>query len=121
VSLLDGLVAGGFIDLTDGMALTKAGRSWFTDLAGPAALRPSRSRPLLRSCLDWTERRPHLGGALGAVLLREMVSRSWVVPCAGSRAVRLTQAGELAVAELLGVDTAGYADSRELASGFAGR
>jgi DNA-binding transcriptional ArsR family regulator len=121
VSLFDGLVAGGLIDLSDGMALTKAGRSWFTDLAGPMALQPSRSRPLLRTCLDWTERRPHLGGALGAVLHRQLVSRSWVVPCAASRAVRLTQAGELAMAELLGIELGGRADSRELASGPTAR
>jgi DNA-binding transcriptional ArsR family regulator len=106
VRLYDALVAGGLIGVTDGLVLTTAGRSWFTDLAGPDALRPGTSRPLLRSCLDWTVRRPHLAGHLGAVLCHQAVSRSWVRPCPGSRAVRLTAAGQTALGDLLGTELA---------------
>jgi DNA-binding transcriptional ArsR family regulator len=104
VWLFDAMVAGGLLRTADGMAVTTAGRSWFIDLAGPEALRPTRSRPLVRACLDWTERKPHLAGALGAVLHRELVSRSWVQHCRGSRAVRVTPEGELAIGELLGAE-----------------
>lgn len=102
VWLFDALVANGLLATADGLALTTAGRSWFTDLAGPDALRPARSRPLVRSCVDWTERKSHLAGALGAVLHQQLVGRSWVRPCPGSRAVRITPIGELALGELLG-------------------
>ncbi len=107
VGMFDALVDRGLIAVTDGLTLTPAGRSWFADLAGPEALRPSRSRPLLRSCLDWTERRPHLAGQLGAVLHGQLVGRSWVVPAPGSRAVRITAAGGTALGELFGSGLAG--------------
>jgi DNA-binding transcriptional ArsR family regulator len=110
VALFDGLVAAAMISQTDGLALTSAGRSWFTKLAGPAALQPSRGRPLLRSCVDWTERRPHLAGQLGAVLHRELVARSWVLPVPGSRAVRVSAQGTAGLRDLLGVDIANGRD-----------
>jgi DNA-binding transcriptional ArsR family regulator len=106
VRLFDALVGHRLIDETAGLALTPAGRSWFTDLAGPEALRPPRTRPLLRTCLDWTERRPHLAGALGAALHRELAARSWIRHCEGSRAVRLTPSGAVALAGLLGIEAA---------------
>ncbi len=102
VRIFDAMVGVGLITQLDGLALTPAGRTWFRQLAGPEVLRPPRSRPLLRTCLDWTERRPHLAGALGAVLHRQLVARSWIQPRPSSRAVRITPAGELALADLLG-------------------
>jgi DNA-binding transcriptional ArsR family regulator len=112
VWLFEAMVARGLLSTVDGLALTTAGRSWFIDLAGPEALRPPRSRPLVRSCLDWTERKPHLAGALGAMLQRQLVSRSWVRPCRGSRAVRVTPEGELAIAELLGAELPGLSPAQ---------
>jgi DNA-binding transcriptional ArsR family regulator len=102
VWLFDAMVANELLSTADGLALTAAGRSWFTDLAGPDALRPPRSRPLVRTCLDWTERNSHLAGALGAVLCQQFLGRSWVRTCPGSRAVRVTTEGESAIGELLG-------------------
>lgn len=104
VRLFDAMLAGGLISETDGLTLTAAGRSWFADLGGPDVLRPPRTRPLLRTCIDWTERRQHLAGALGAVLHSQLLARSWIRHCQGSRAVRLTPAGETALADLLGID-----------------
>ena len=109
VWLFEAMVADRLLGTADGLVLTTAGRSWFTDLAGPEALRPSKSRPLVRSCLDWTERRSHLAGTLGAVLCQQFLSRSWVRPCSGSRAVRITAQGELAIGELLGAELPGGA------------
>ena len=102
VRLFDAMIANGLLADRDGLAVTAAGRCWFTEVAGPEAMRPAGSRPLVRSCLDWTERRPHLGGALGAALHRVLAARAWVTPCAGSRAVRLTADGERGLAGLLG-------------------
>ena len=105
VQLFDAMVAADLLCTANGLAITVAGRSWFAALAGPEALR-SGSRPLVRACLDWTERRPHLAGALGAALCRQFVTRGWVVRRPGSRAVRVTADGELALAGLLGVPPA---------------
>ena len=63
-------------------------------------------RPLLRFCLDWTEQRHHLAGRLGADLLTAFVDAGWITRSAGSRAVRVTPAGEDALRDRLGVDVA---------------
>lgn len=60
------------------LRLTQQGRSLIgtfgVDLAGLEQTR----RPLCRACLDWSERRTHLGGALGAALLAQMLARKWL-------------------------------------------
>lgn len=104
VSLFDRLVANELLDPSAGLALTSAGRDWFSDLAGETALRRRGSRPLVRTCLDWTERRHHLGGTLGAVLHHQLVERGWIVPRARHRAVAVTDAGANALHHLLGLD-----------------
>ena len=51
-------------------------------------------RPLCRCCLDWSERRSHLGGALGAAILDVVLARSWAVRERRTRVVRFSAAGE---------------------------
>lgn len=60
---------------------------------------PKRRPPVLR-CLDWSERRPHLAGALGAALCARALAAGWVEPLPTSRAVRVTPAGRTAFASL---------------------
>ncbi len=105
VRLFDAMLAAGLLCAASGLTVTPAGRSWFAELGGPEAVCSGR-RPLVRACVDWTERRTHLAGALGAVLYQQLVARRWVLPQPGSRAVRVTPAGERALAELLGVQLA---------------
>jgi hypothetical protein len=45
------------------------------------------------ACLDWSERRPHIGGALAAALLKVTLKRKWVVQDLDSRALRVTSLG----------------------------
>ncbi|MGY1652472.1 ArsR/SmtB family transcription factor [Geodermatophilus sp. SYSU D01119] len=95
VAALDALAARGLLDIGGGLALTPAGRRWSAEVCGAP---PPGGRPLLRACLDWTERRPHLGGALGAALLRTALEREWVTPVPGlPRALTVTPAGALAL------------------------
>jgi hypothetical protein len=56
-------------------------------------------RSLACTCLDWTERRPHLAGALGAALAARMLDLGWLERRKGTRALRLTQPGENALLE----------------------
>ena len=51
-------------------------------------------RPLLRVCTDWTERRPHLAGTLGAALCSAVLDAGWAVRRPGSRALRVTVRGQ---------------------------
>lgn len=66
------------------------------------AVRLERRR-LATACLDWTERRPHLGGALGAALWAELVTRGWVARRPGTRAVVVTAAGSRGLRRTVGV------------------
>ncbi|MFI1925324.1 ArsR/SmtB family transcription factor [Streptomyces sp. NPDC020377] len=85
-----------------GFLLTEAGLRWFEG-SGIALDRATR-RPLARACLDWTERRPHLAGAAGAALCRHALDAGWCMRIGSERAVKVTAAGEQALAELLGID-----------------
>ncbi|RTF72030.1 transcriptional regulator, partial [Serratia marcescens] len=49
-------------------------------------------------CLDWSERRSHLGGALGAALLAAFIQRGWIVRRLDSRELQLPPAGKKALA-----------------------
>ncbi|PIM50860.1 transcriptional regulator, partial [Roseateles chitinivorans] len=51
--------------------------------------------------MDWSERRPHLGGALGAAWLQAMLSQGWLDPDPDSRALRVTRRGQTRLERLL--------------------
>lgn len=51
-------------------------------------------RPLCRKCLDWSERRSHLGGTLGAAIFDQLLQRKWASRSRGSRVVRFAKGGE---------------------------
>lgn len=71
----------------DAVTLTSRGESALGDLKiNVASLRAAR-RPLCRTCLDWSERRPHLGGSVGAALMRHFLDASWARRSAQSRAI----------------------------------
>jgi len=94
VGLCDVLTERGQLELdNDGGAVTEAGGRFFADFGlDLAALRGSR-RVFCRPCIDWTERRPHLAGALGAALARRCLELGWLERQRDSRALRLTALG----------------------------
>jgi hypothetical protein len=61
-------------------------------------------RPFILSCEDWTERRPHLAGALGAALLDSLVKLGWVARLPATRALRVTSRGRADLHRELGLD-----------------
>jgi DNA-binding transcriptional ArsR family regulator len=61
-------------------------------------------RPLTRACVDWSERRPHLAGALGAAVLGALLERGWVRRRRPGRALVVTPAGSAGLREALGLD-----------------
>jgi len=56
------------------------------------------------ACLDWSERRPHLGGALGAALLKLAIKKKWVAQDLDSRAIRVTNTGRREMLARFGVE-----------------
>lgn len=80
--------------------LGEHGQRWLGQaLALDAAALTSARRPLARRCLDWTERAPHLAGALGAALLRQLVRTRWLVKT-DTRALRISPLGRARLAKL---------------------
>lgn len=60
-------------------------------LAVPVAA--AARRPMVRGCLDWTERRPHLAGHLGATLLTALLANDWLRRAPSARTLHLTPTG----------------------------
>lgn len=109
VALADALVAGGHAELSgDGGMITGAGVTFLArvgiDVEALQARRGTRStRILCRPCLDWSERRPHLAGAIGAALCAHSLAKAWVRRIEGTRAVGITPKGQRVYREEFGV------------------
>lgn len=91
------VVAGG-----DGYVLSEAGSEWLKShgLAPPVDCR----RPLVRSCLDWSERRTHLAGWLGMAILDEMEKNGAVSRSLDTRLLSVTGKGRASLKRLFGLD-----------------
>lgn len=86
----------------DGPELTAAGERLFAGLGIDTATLASQRRAFCRSCLDWSERRHHLAGNLGAALFARMLALGWARRSKDSRVVTFTAAGEKALLGLAG-------------------
>jgi DNA-binding transcriptional ArsR family regulator len=93
VAVADLLIARGWVDPSVS-AVSDAGASALGDALDLdlAPLRAAR-RQLVRPCLDWTERRQHVAGALGAAIATAALKREWVRRQRGSRGLTITPAG----------------------------
>jgi DNA-binding transcriptional ArsR family regulator len=83
--------------------LTAVGQAWCGRLG--IAL-PTAGRGLnlpVRGCLDWTERRHHLGGPLGSAVFARLIELQWIVRKSDTRVIRVTHAGEVALERELGI------------------
>jgi DNA-binding transcriptional ArsR family regulator len=105
VRIYDHLLAKGHLRRSDyHLTITPSGRALLSELGVDLNAVRSASRPLARSCLDWTERRHHLAGAAGAALFQALLTRKWLVRGSRPRSVRITDAGQRGLDDLL--DTA---------------
>lgn len=95
IAVTDSLHAGGHVTLSDGVGLVTE-EGWRLLRSFGIVLEPDAGsrRPLCRTCLDWSERRPHLAGRLGAALLDRVLDLGWVARQPETRALRVTRSGE---------------------------
>lgn len=82
--------------------LGAAGAALFADIGIDIADVRREKRQFAYACLDWTERRPHVGGALGAALWMASLEHGWVLRQPGTRGVILTEAGRRELSARLG-------------------
>lgn len=107
VALADSMIAHQQIELTaDAGIVTASGTTLFERLGIALETRKSAGskRMLCRPCLDWSERRPHIGGALGAALCSHCLTAGWIRRVDGSRAVSVTPKGRQKFREYFDVE-----------------
>lgn len=101
VALSDALIDAGHVSLTaDGGEVTSRGHSFLGDFGAEPA--PGK-RVFCRPCLDWSERRPHIAGRLGAALASRCLELGWLQRQRGSRALTITAAGSDGFASVFGI------------------
>jgi DNA-binding transcriptional ArsR family regulator len=88
--------------------ITVTGEVFFAKLGVATAALHTQRRALARRCLDWTERKPHISGALGAALLLRFRELKWIAPIRGSRAVRITATGQAQFAKHFGLKLSAF-------------
>jgi DNA-binding transcriptional ArsR family regulator len=94
VAVTEALVDRDVLAPEDGrFSVTDAGRVWLGDLGIDVAALERKPRSFARSCVDWSERRPHLAGSLGAGVATTFFARGWVRRRPGGRAIAVTAAG----------------------------
>ena len=104
VAIADALVARRFIVLTDdGGAVTAAGTRFLTKFGVDFDGKSAGRRIFCRACLDWSERRYHVAGFVGAEIWRRCFELGWVAQQRDSRTVRVTTIGRRGLRDTLGV------------------
>ena len=105
VALTDSLRRSGHVALSaDGGEVTDTGHAFLCEFGAEPA--PGK-RVFCRPCLDWSERRPHIAGRLGAALAARCLERGWIARQRDSRAVTITPAGSSGFSETFGIDLNG--------------
>jgi DNA-binding transcriptional ArsR family regulator len=105
VLLTDALTEAGHIELgEEGGSVTHSGENFLSELGLDLAELHRQKRHFCRPCLDWSERRMHLAGALGAALTKHCLSDGWLVRHRDSRAVAVTPKGRRALAERFAIE-----------------
>lgn len=104
VALADALRAAGHIELgEEGGSVTDQGRAFLTAFGLDLSEAGRQRRCFCRPCLDWSERRPHLAGALGAHLADRCFALGWVQRIKDTRALTITPAGQRGFRETFGM------------------
>ncbi len=115
VAIADALVTKGYIVLTeDGGEVTDSGVH-FLSVFGAELTSKSRSRRIFcRPCLDWSERRYHVAGLVGAEIWRRCLELNWFKQDRDTRVVRVTPAGQIGLRKTFGINLSGFVAPRPM-------
>jgi DNA-binding transcriptional ArsR family regulator len=105
VAMADRMVELSYVEFSsDSGMLTKDGAAFLNDLGvNLDSGKTPRSRQIFcRPCLDWSERRPHIAGAVGTAICQACFSQGWIRRIEGTRAVSITPAGHVALSKAFG-------------------
>ena len=104
VNIYDHLVDSDHLTVDDGHAeLTDTGRKFFGELGVDVDATLASKRPTVRPCLDWTERRNHLAGSLGAALFDTMLTNTWIRRGPQPRSIQISRKGTDALHQHFGL------------------
>jgi DNA-binding transcriptional ArsR family regulator len=101
---------------SNGLELTQFGSRLFGEIGIDVARARSPKRILCRSCLDWSERRDHLAGGLGASLLHRIMELGWAKRVPGTRVISFSESGEKALRAIFDMREPSCADTQHSAA-----
>jgi len=105
VGMADALVERGHVVLAeDGGEVTEPGVAFFSTFGAEPLIRRKPHRAFCRPCLDWSERRLHIAGAVGAALCRHSLELGWIERSRDRRALAITAKGRRGFAETFDID-----------------
>ena len=114
VDLTDSFVARDYVILDDEVAeITRAGTRFLAEFGVERPPLRSTRRHYSRLCLDWTERRPHIAGAVGAAITKRCFDLGWLERMNGSHAVTVTPLGRRGFRKTFGIDASEAGDRRK--------
>ncbi|MFQ6548934.1 ArsR/SmtB family transcription factor [Aestuariibius sp. 2305UL40-4] len=99
VQMYDAMRRRDWLTEDEGLVLSEAGRGFITDFGIDLRALEAKGPPICRDCLDWSERRAHLGGRLGRAMLDRMEALGWLSRSSESRVVRFSDNGRVAFDE----------------------
>ncbi len=101
VGLAERLIEREFVTLGEEAGeVTPAGADFLSELGVDLSSARAKRRIFCRPCIDWTERRPHIGGAVGAALASRCLDLKWIERVPHSRALTITAAGRRALMDI---------------------
>jgi DNA-binding transcriptional ArsR family regulator len=113
VSAYEALLKNGLLEADErDLRVTRRGNEWFSRLGVDTEAVAAQRRTYCRSCMDWSERRHHLAGALGAALLSRLTQLGWARRDRVSRVIRFSPNGEREFKALLRLPRGGGVASR---------
>ncbi|MCF6348764.1 MAG: transcriptional regulator [Flavobacteriaceae bacterium] len=96
VRITNSLIENRIIEISkNNYKVTKFGKKWFSRIDLNIDITKLKKRSFAHQCLDWSERKHHIAGALGASLLEKMIEKDWIRKKSNSRELIITSKGKI--------------------------